>query len=79
MVTEFSEARYRDRRGAAHFLTERGYKTAPATLARLACVGGGPAFRRFGRRPLYDEGDLLAWAQSRLSPPMQSTSEPDAA
>jgi hypothetical protein len=79
MADEISETRYRDRRAAAQFLTERGYRTAPATLARLACVGGGPAFRRFGRKPLYDEDDLLDWARSRLSAPMRSTSEADAA
>jgi hypothetical protein len=71
------ETRYRDRRAAAQFLTERGYKTAPTTLARLACVGGGPAFRRFGRKALYDEYDLIEWARSRLSAPMRSTSEPE--
>jgi hypothetical protein len=44
-----------DRRQAAAFLTERGYRTAPATLAKLACIGGGPVFESFGRRPLYRE------------------------
>jgi hypothetical protein len=77
LADEISEARYRDRRAASQFLTELGYKTAPATLARLACVGGGPVFRRFGRKPLYDESDLLAWARSRLSPPLCSTSQAD--
>ena len=37
---------------AAAFLTDKGYRTAPATLAKLACLGGGPIFRSFGRRPL---------------------------
>jgi hypothetical protein len=77
-MADFSEHRYCDRRAAAQFLTERGYKTAPATLARLSCVGGGPAFRRFGRKPLYTEADLLEWARSRLSKPMRSTAEADA-
>jgi hypothetical protein len=54
-----------DRKEAAFFLTERGYRTAPATLAKLACIGGGPTFESFGRRPLYREADLLAWAQAR--------------
>jgi hypothetical protein len=64
------------RKDAAHFLTNRGYKTAPATLARLACVGGGPTFRSFGRKPLYREADLLAWAVSRTTGPRRSTSDP---
>jgi hypothetical protein len=65
-----------DRKEAARFLTERGYRTAPATLAKLACLGGGPAFESFGRKPLYREADLLAWAQSRTTGPRRSTSDP---
>jgi hypothetical protein len=48
------------RKEAAHFLTDLGYRTAPATLAKLACLGGGPVFRSFGRKPLYRAADLLA-------------------
>jgi hypothetical protein len=64
------------RKDAAQFLTERGYKTAPATLAKLACLGGGPQFQSWGRRPLYREGDLLAWAQARTTGLRRSTSDP---
>ena len=63
------------RKEAAQFLTDRGYRTAPATLAKLACVGGGPTFESFGRRPLYREPDLLAWAQARTTGPRRSTSD----
>jgi hypothetical protein len=66
------------RREAAQFLTERGYRTAPATLAKLACIGGGPLFESFGRRPLYREQDLLAWAQGRTTGLRRSTSDPGA-
>ena len=73
----FSEVeRRRDRKQASQFLTEQGYKIAPATLAKLACIGGGPTFVSFGRRPLYLESDLLAWAQSRTTGPRRSTSDP---
>lgn len=65
-----------DRKEAAQFLTSRGFKTAPATLAKLACLGGGPTFKSWGRRPLYREADLLAWAQARTTEPRQSTSDP---
>jgi hypothetical protein len=65
-----------DRKEAAQFLTSRGFKTAPATLAKLACLGGGPVFESFGRRPLYREADLLAWAQARTTGPRRSTSDP---
>jgi hypothetical protein len=66
------------RKEAAQFLTDRGYKTAPATLAKLACLGGGPTFESFGRRPLYREADLLAWAQGKTTGPRRSTSDPGA-
>jgi hypothetical protein len=66
------------RKDAAQFLTDRGYRTAHATLAKLACIGGGPTFASFGRRPLYREADLLAWAQSRTTGPRRSTSDPGA-
>jgi hypothetical protein len=67
-----------DRRALAEALTEEGYKTSPATLATLACRGGGPPFRKYGRRPIYRWGDGLEWAQSRTTPPVHSTSELDA-
>ena len=65
-----------DRKDAAQFLTSHGYRTAPATLAKLACIGGGPTFESFGRRPLYREADLLAWAKARTTGPRRSTSDP---
>jgi hypothetical protein len=67
------------RAAAAEALTAAGYPVASASLATLACRGGGPRFQRFGRVPLYRWGDLLDWARSRLSPPMRTTSEADAA
>jgi len=66
------------RHALAQALTEAGFPTAPATLATKATRGGGPPFRLYGRIPLYRWGDALAWAQSRLSAPRQSTSEGDA-
>jgi len=67
-----------DRKEAASFLTSHGYRTAPATLAKLACIGGGPAFESFGRRPLYRETELLAWAKARSTGLRRSTSDPGA-
>lgn len=67
-----------DRKQAAQFLTERGYRTAHATLAKLACLGGGPIFQSFGRKPLYREADLVAWAHARTTGPRRSTSDPGA-
>jgi hypothetical protein len=65
------------RREGAAALTEAGYRTASATLATLAARGSGPIYRRYGPGVIYRWGDLLDWAQSRLSPPMRSTSERD--
>jgi hypothetical protein len=67
MISEV--ARRLDRKEAAQFLTSRGSRMAPATL------GGGPAFRSFGRKPLYLAADLLRWAEARTTPPRHSTSE----
>jgi hypothetical protein len=64
-----------DRKGASAFLKEKGYQVASATLAKLASIGGGPVYRRFGRKPLYTSSDLLEWAESRCSAPIGSTSE----
>jgi hypothetical protein len=68
--------KYLTRQEAADFLTEYGAKTARSTLAKLFCVGGGPACRHIGSRPVYSPDDLLQWAQSRMSAPRKSSSEP---
>lgn len=62
---------------AARYLREvHGIPCAPATLAKYACLGGGPVFRRAsGKFPIYARADLDAWAKSRLSKPVRSTSE----
>jgi hypothetical protein len=70
-----SENPLRERKPAAEFLTAHGYRISENTLAKLASIGGGPLFRKWGRRPLYAESDLLAWARSRCSGPQSSTSQ----
>lgn len=45
---------------AAHVLN-----LSPRTLEKFRVNGGGPAFRKFGRRVLYSVADLEQWAQSR--------------
>ena len=59
----------------AEALSERGFPTSPKTLATKATRGGGPPYALFGKRALYRWGDVVAWAQSRLSPPADTTSE----
>lgn len=67
------------RRAAADALTAAGFPVRPATLATLACRGGGPEYRLFGKRPLYRWDDVLQWAKGRLSAPRRNSSEGDVA
>lgn len=53
------------RKAASAELADYGYPVAVATLAKYACVGGGPPMVRFGRKPLYSRVDLLDWAAKR--------------
>jgi hypothetical protein len=67
--------RYR-RKAASEYLKDRwGIERAPSTLAKYACLGGGPRFESAGRVPLYPEPELDEWAQSILSPLRRSTSD----
>jgi hypothetical protein len=52
-----------------------GFTVAPATLAKLASVGGGPGFHRVGRIPLYPRDELNRWAAAKLGRIVMSTSE----
>lgn len=67
----------RDQDAAA--LTAAGFPITASTLATMATRGGGPAYRLFGRKPLYRWGDSLDWARGRLSKRIHSTSELEAA
>src|SRR5262249_41822420 len=61
---------------AARYIRENhGIPCAPATLAKYACVGSGPAFRKAGKFPIYSRDDLDTWAQQRLGDLVRSTSE----
>ncbi len=52
-----------------------GAGPAVASLNKLAVIGGGPPFRRFGRQRIYGEEDLVAWVKSRMSAKVSSTAE----
>lgn len=61
---------------ASRYLRDRhGIELAVATLAKLACLGGGPPFQKAGRVPLYPVDLLDAWATARLGRVVHSTSE----
>ena len=67
--------KYYRRKQAADYLTQAGLPVAVATLAKLAVVGGGPQFQKWGRYPVYSEKSLDSWASERLGRPMRSTSD----
>jgi hypothetical protein len=74
--TTIEQPRRHRRADASGYLKERwGLDYKPATLAKLACLGGGPRFEHAGRFPLYREDELDAWALARLSPLKSSTSD----
>jgi hypothetical protein len=41
-------------------------RVSPRTLEKMRVVGGGPRFRKFGRRVLYAASDLESWANERI-------------
>ena len=53
-------ARYLTNDEAAAFL-----RLSPRTLEKQRVIGGGPRFRKFGRRVMYALVDLEAWADAR--------------
>jgi hypothetical protein len=75
-VVPWSPATVFRRQAAASYVRAHwGFPCSPAWLAKLATVGGGPAFRKAGRYPIYSQQDLDNWASSRIGPLLRSTSE----
>ena len=60
---------------AEYITTTYGIPCSPKTLAKLAVIGGGPAYRKAGPFPLYSPDDLNQWANNKLGPRVHSTSE----
>lgn len=63
-----SRSVFLDNEEAARFLS-----LSPRTLEKHRVVGGGPRFRKFGRRVVYALTDLETWANARSC---ESTSDP---
>lgn len=64
------------RRTSAYLTCEEAgafLRLSPRTLENLRTKGGGPRFRKLGRRVLYSQADLDAWADTRAC---DSTSDP---
>lgn len=66
------ESKFLDRTEAAQYLAERGLRVSKNTLQKWATVGGGPLYRRFGNKAVYQAGDLDAWALEKLSAPRRT-------
>jgi hypothetical protein len=59
------------RKQLAEFLAGHGIPTSYSTLEKLCAPAinrGPPVAAWWGRRPLYDPAEALAWAESRLRP-----------
>jgi hypothetical protein len=60
---------------SAYLSLAHGVTVAPATLAKLASVGGGPGFQSVNRTPLYPVVELNRWAAEKLGGMRRSTSD----
>jgi len=47
---------------------------SPRTLEKMRVIGGGPRFRKLGRRVVYALEDVQAWSNARAC---ESTSDPN--
>jgi len=70
-----SNGQFIRRKEAAEYLQNKYGHGSVRTLAKLATIGGGPVFRKWGRIVVYTIADLDAWALARLSAPLTSTSD----
>jgi hypothetical protein len=69
-------ARLLRRKQAATYVEKTwGIPLSNQTLAKLAVIGGGPEYRKWGRFPLYDVVDLDRWVETRLGPKQFTTSD----
>ncbi len=63
------------RRDLVTAINAAGFPLSIPTLNTMASRGGGPPFSKFSNTPLYRWADALAWAQSRSTKVVYSTSE----
>ncbi|WP_082594677.1 helix-turn-helix transcriptional regulator [Sphingomonas sp. Root710] len=60
MIDSVTTPRFLSNEQAAKYLN-----LSPRTLEKLRVVGGGPLYRKLGRRVIYAFSDLNAWADAR--------------
>ena len=68
-TTPAQPQRYLTNDEAAEYL-----RLSPRTLEKQRVIGGGPKFRKFGRRVMYAVADLDTWADQRS---FEATSDPE--
>ena len=67
--------RFLNRSEAAEYIQSLGLRCTRLSLEKLASIGGGPEFQKFGNRVVYTVVGLDRWVESKLSEPRASTSE----
>lgn len=70
---------YLRRKKAGEYLKQKYGFGSEKTLAKLACVGGGPEFRKAANAALYEPAKLDEWALAKIGAPQKSTSDVDGA
>jgi hypothetical protein len=63
------------RQAVEHIVKQHRVPMTPQKLARLASKGGGPRYRKFGKKPLYDPPSLDDWVIQEFSKEVTSTAE----
>src|SRR5262245_15580971 len=63
------------REASAYLRDQHGIMRSPATLAKLASVGGGPIFQKRGKAASYTKENLDRFADEITSKPVRTTSE----
>jgi hypothetical protein len=72
-------AQFVRRKAAGAYLKEKYGFGSEKTLAKLACLGGGPAFRKAGPAVIYEPKHLDEWALAQIGELQRSTSDTEAA
>jgi len=63
------------RKQAGEYLRAKYGFGSEKTLAKLACVGGGPEFRKAANAAIYEPAKLDEWALAKIGAPRRSTSD----
>ena len=75
LMRKLMDEEFLNREKSAEYVRGKGLRCTKATLAKLACVGGGPSFQKFGRDVVHTPANLDLWIAARLSAPKTSTSD----